>query len=182
MTRALISNSRRAASAPAAPRGAQAGFTLLEAVVAISILSIGLLGVAGAISYSVTTNLRSKNITSAKQTIQSSLEQVTILRDTGRLTFDEIGNGAVGNFSGFVSTYAPVTNDAGADGVSGTADDVAVDSDPTNDGYERRIIVTELNPNLKKVAVTIKYPTGRAAQTLTGIGYVNNDARSNFRR
>jgi prepilin-type N-terminal cleavage/methylation domain-containing protein len=178
-----LSNKGRGAAAARDGRDSQAGFTLLEAIVAISILSVGLLGVAAAISYSATTNLRSKNITSAKQVIQSSLEQVTILRDTGRLNFNEISNAASAgaNFSGYVSTFRPVTNNAGADGISGTADDVAADDDTTNDGYQWKIVVTELNPNLKKIEVTIKYPTGHTQQTLSGVGYINNDARSNSR-
>lgn len=176
------SNSARSTAAAAGAAGPQAGFSMLEAVVAISVLTVGLLGVAAAIAYSTATTGRTRDITQAKQIILSTLEQVSILRDSERLAFAQIGNGPSGNFGGFVSTFQQVSNDPGPDGIHGTADDVAQDSDPTNDSFERAVAVSELNPNLKKIEVTVKYRTGGLGGELTGVSYINNDARPNYRR
>ena len=175
MTTPSSNNARRAAAN-------EAGFSLLEAVVAISVLTVGLLGVAAAIAYSTATTGRTRDITQAKQIILSTLEQVSVLRDSERLTFAQIGNASSGNFTGFVSTYQQVSNDPGPDGIHATADDVATDDDPTNDTFKRAVEVTSLNPNLKKIEVTVKYKTGGFVGELSGVSYVNNDARPNYRR
>lgn len=172
------SNSARRAAAPPS----EAGFTLLEAIVAISVLTVGLLGVAAAIAYSAATTGRTRDITQAKQIILSTLEQVSMLRDSERLTFAQISNGGQGNFTGFVSAFQQVSNDPGPDGIHGTQDDVAQDNDPTNDNFERSVTVTNLNPNLKKIEVTVRYRTGAFRGELSGVSYVNNDARPNYRR
>lgn len=160
----------------------QAGFTLLEAVVAISVLTVGLLGVAAAIAYSVATTGRSRGVTEAKQIVLSTLEQVSALRDAERLTYAQISNRGVDNFSGFVATFRPVTTDPGPDGIHGSADDATTDNDPANDTFERSIVISELNPNLKKIEVTVKYRAGGHGGELTGVGYMNNDARPTYRR
>ena len=174
------SNSARPARRGARP--AEAGFTMLEAVVAISVLTVGLLGVAAAITYAAATTGRTRDITQAKQIILSTLEQVSMLRDSERLTFSQIGNSAAGNFDGFAAAYQQVSNDAGPDAIHGTPDDVAQDGDPSNDSFKRSIVVTSLNPNLKKIEVTVKYKTGPLEGELSGVSYVNNDARPNYRR
>lgn len=171
-------------SAPAARRDAksEAGFTMLEAVVAISVLTVGLLGVAAAITYAAATTGRTRDITQAKQIILSSLEQVSMLRDSERLTFAQIGNNGAGNFDGFAAAYQQVSNNPGPDGIHGTPDDVGQDSDPSNDSFRRSVVVTTLNPNLKKIEVTVRYKTGPLEGELSGVSYVNNDARPNYRR
>ena len=174
------SNSARPARGNA--RSSEAGFTMLEAVVAISVLTVGLLGVAAAITYAAATTGRTRDVTQAKQIILSTLEQVSMLRDSERLTFAQIGNSASGNFDGFAAAYQQVSNDAGPDGIHGTPDDVAQDDDPTNDSFKRSIVVTTLNPNLKKIEITVKYKTGPLEGELSGVSYVNNDARPNYRR
>jgi type II secretory pathway pseudopilin PulG len=180
MTTPSSNNARPAAAAP--PPASEAGFSLLEAVVAISVLTVGLLGVAAAIAYSTATTGRTRDITQAKQIILSTLEQVSVLRDSERLSFAQIGNGSQGNFTGFVSTFRQVSNDPGPDGIHGTADDVAQDDDPTNDSFKRSIVVSTLNTNLKKIEVTVQYKTGGFQSELSGVSYVNNDARPNYRR
>ena len=184
MFRPSSNNARRAPDAAASRRRAtrEAGFSLLEAVVAISVLTVGLLGVAAAIAYSTATTGRTRDITEAKQIILSTLEQVSVLRDSERLSFAQISNTSSGNFGGFVSSFKQVSNDPGADGIHATADDVAVDDDPTNDKFTRSVTVSSLNPNLKKIEVTVKYRAGSYQGELSGVGYVNNDARPNYRR
>lgn len=163
-------------------RSQQAGFTMLEAVVAISVLTVGLLGVAAAIAYSTATTGRSRNVTQAKQMIVSTLEQISILRDSERLNFAQISNSAQGSFSGFQPDFQQVSDNPGEDGIHGTADDVPEDSDQTNDSFKRAIVITDLNPNLKKIEITVQYRTGAVDGELSGVSYINNDGRESTRR
>ena len=66
----FLQNSRRGVSV------SQRGFTLLEVLVAIFILTIGLLGTAGLTTGIIRGNHYSKNITSATAAAQSQLESV----------------------------------------------------------------------------------------------------------
>ena len=86
---------RRSQSNGKTNRSPEGGFSLLEMVVAILIMTIGLLGVASAISYALMASNRGRGVTNAKMLVVSILEQMETLRDTRALTFDEISNGQV---------------------------------------------------------------------------------------
>lgn len=179
-------------------RSAEAGFTLLEMVVAMVVLSVGLLGVASAISYALMASNRGRGVTNAKMLVVSALEQMETLRNTGQLTFAEISNSQVSgsSFRGFPSDFRDVSTVPGPDGVFGTADDLSTAPGPdgnygtTDDvkdltrarpGVYRQILITELNPLLKKVQVTLRYgPNGNEVKELVGISYLNDDAHSNY--
>ena len=119
-------------------RHPEEGFTLLEMVVAMVVLTIGLLGVASAISYALMATNRGRGVTNTKLLVVSGLEQMETLRNTKRLSFGQIANvGAVDNsdaprdssnnpilFSGFPMGALPVTFNAGPDGIHGTNDDL----------------------------------------------------------
>ena len=183
-------------------RKSDAGFTLLEMVIAISILTVGLLGTAAAIGYGLMASNRGRTITNTKLMVASALEQMETLRDNGNLTFGQIANvgnvdntGADAAFNGFPATFLPVTADPGPDGIYGTADDLispgpdgvygtADDvTDPSRAivGVQRRITITDLSGTLKRIQVDVTYftPNGKTAQ-LTGVSYLNDDAHSNY--
>jgi prepilin-type N-terminal cleavage/methylation domain-containing protein len=169
----------------------EAGFSLLEMVVAMVVLTVGLLGVASAISYALLA-------TNSKMLIVSALEQMETLRDTGQLNFNEISNTqqSGSTFRGFPSDFREVSVVPGPDGVFGTADDLSTAPGP--DGYygttddvkdyslarpnvTRQIIITDLTPLLKKITVTLRYsPNGGEVKELVGISYLNDDAHSNY--
>ncbi|HEV7396184.1 MAG TPA: prepilin-type N-terminal cleavage/methylation domain-containing protein [Pyrinomonadaceae bacterium] len=174
------------------------GFTLFEMVVAMLVLSIGLLGVASAISYALMASNRGRGVTNAKMLVVSALEQMETLRNTGQLNFQEISNSQVSGstFRGFPSDFRDVSTVPGPDGVFGTADDLSTAPGPdgnygtTDDvrdmtrarpGVYRQILVTDLNPLLKKITVTLRYgPNGNEVKELVGISYLNDDAHSNY--
>ena len=173
------------------------GFTILEMVVAMLVLTIGLLGVASAIGYSLMASNRGRGVTNSKMIIVSTLEQMEMLRDTGQLNFQEISNTHVtgSTFTFFPSDFRAVSTIPGPDGIFGTADDLISpgpdgyygDSDDFTDpslarpGVKRKIEITDLNPLLKKIKVTLQYsPNGNEQQTLVGISYLNDDAHSNY--
>jgi prepilin-type N-terminal cleavage/methylation domain-containing protein len=167
------------------------GFSLLEMVIAMFILTIGLLAVAQAISYSLMSSNRGRGVTNAKMLIVSILEQMEALRDTGQLHFNEISNSQVAGstFKGFPDTFQQVSTVPGADGVFGTADDLI---DPvtglTNTalarpGVYRKIIITTLADNdyLKKIEVTLRYsPNGGEMKELVCYGYLNDNEHGNY--
>jgi prepilin-type N-terminal cleavage/methylation domain-containing protein len=173
----------------------EAGFTMLEMVIALLILTIALMGFATAVGYGMMASNRGRQITNTKLLIVSMLEQMETLRNTKQLTYDQISNTASGGVGVFPNTYQPITTDPGPDGIYGTSDDLiapgadgkygTVDdfTDPTRapyPGYTRKVVISALGQNLKKIECTLQYPDGGGKmQTLVGISYLNNDARSN---
>lgn len=174
------------------------GFSLLETVVATMILTVGLLGVATAIGYSLMASNSGRGITNAKLLVVSALEQMETLRNTNQLNFDEISNTQVSgsSFRGFPDTFLAVSTVPGNDGIFGTADDTstAVGSDgfwgTTDDvrdqalivkGATRQVLITSLSPTLKRIQVTLRYsPNGGPVRELVGISYLNDDRHGNY--
>jgi len=177
----------------------EGGFSLLEMVVAMLIMTVGLLGVASAISYALMASNRGRGITNSKMLIVGILEQMETLRDTGQLHFTEISNSQVlgSSFTGFPSTFQPISRTPGPDGIFGTADDLM---DPGPDGIynnaddfsnpllarpgiSRQILIATLPDNdfLKKITVTLRYsPNGGETQQLTCSSYLNDNEHGNF--
>lgn len=180
-------------------RQSEAGFSLLELVVSMVIVTVGLLGVASAISYALMASNRGRGITNSKMLVVSILEQMETLRDTGQLHFNEISNSQVvgSNFTGFPATFQPVSTIPGPDGVFGTGDDL-IDAGPdltygtaddfTNPlrqraGVTRQILITTLPDNdyLKKIQVTLRYQTnGNESRDLVCSGYLNDNEHGNY--
>ena len=186
------------------PVEAEDGVTILEMVVALLILTVGLLGLAASIGYAMTVSNMGRNLTNTKLLVVSLLEQMETLRNTQELTFGQIANagqvdnaGAIKSFSGFPTGYQPISINPGPDGIWGTADDLinpggdntyGTSDDFTDpswglNGYSREIVITNLNPTLKRIQVTVRYPdAGGQMRSLVGVSYLNNDAMSTFRR
>lgn len=180
----------------------QGGFSLLEMVVAMVILTVGLLGVASAIGYALMATNNGRSITNTKLLVASVLEQMENLRDTGNLTFGQIANaGSVDNsdsdtvFAGFPVGFQAVSSEPGPDGVYGTADDriapgpdgVYGTADDFTDaarqiqGVSRQIAITSLSATLKRIEVTIKFSAnGGAQQQIQGVSYLNDDSHGNY--
>lgn len=175
----------------------EAGFSLLEMVVAMTVLTIGLLGVAAATGYALMASNRGRGITNSKMLIVSAMEQMETLRDTGQLNFDEISNSHVtgSTFSNFPTEFLPVSTSPGPDGVFGTLDDLRnpgpdgvygnsddfTDNTRARPGVTRQILITEINPLLKRIQVTLRYtPNGGEQRELVGVSYLNDDAHSNY--
>src|SRR5262245_37303216 len=174
-------NSRLRSRAKMDQPGSESGITILEMTIAMLILTTGLLGLAGSIGYAVTVSNRGRNVTNTKLLAVSLLEQMETLRNTEQLTFGQIANqgavdntGATWNFVGFPTGFNAVSINPGPDGIFGTTDDM-VNPGPDNvygtgddftdtswsvAGLSREVVITNLNPNLKKIRVTVRYPDG----------------------
>lgn len=180
-------------------RKSEQGFSLIEAVIAIFLLTIGLVGAAGAITYALEFSAISKNVTKAKLVIVASIEEIETLRNSKRLGYPQIANvGNVNNtdaenpFGGFSTGFRDVSIQPGPDGVSGTDDDFTARgadgiygtaddfNDPTltRQGFWRKITVSELSSTLKKIEVRVRY-VGRDGKKgeIVGVSYLNDDAR-----
>jgi prepilin-type N-terminal cleavage/methylation domain-containing protein len=179
----------------------ESGFSLLEMVVAMMVLTIGLLAVASAISYALLASNRGRGVTNSKMLVVSILEQMETLRDTGQLHFNEISNSQVvgSNFTGFPSTFQPVSTIPGPDGIFGTADDLidagtdgVYGGSPSDDfsnplrarpGVTRQILISTLPDNdyLKKIQVTLRYSlNGSETRDLVCSGYLNDNEHGNY--
>jgi hypothetical protein len=181
----------------------ESGVTILEMVVAMLVLTIGLLGLAASIGYAVTVSNKGRNLTNSKLLVVSLLEQMETLRNTEELTFGQIANqgqvdntGATRTFIGFPTAFQPLSINPGPDGIFGTSDDLInpgpdniygtsddfIDNTWSVPGYQRQISITNLSANLKRIQVTLRYPdSGGQLHYLVAVSYLNNDTRSNFR-
>lgn len=177
------------------------GFSLLEMVVAATLLSVGLLGVASAIGYAMVASNHGRSITNTKLLAVSILEQMETLRNTGNLTFGQIANvGQVSNanatkkFVGFQAGPQQVSTNPGPDGIFGTDDDL-IDAGADNTfgtvddfvnpnfavvGVTRQIQITSLSATLKKVKVTVEYSVGGSTKQVVATCYLNDNSRSTF--
>jgi prepilin-type N-terminal cleavage/methylation domain-containing protein len=155
-----------------------AGFTLIEALVALAILTVGLLGVAQAFYLGMRHMSTSSANLVAREKAREAVESVHTARDTRVITWAQIRNVASGGvfLDGAQPLYA-----AGADGLVNTADDAAAGLETMRDpgpdgilntaddivtpfsGFTRQIQILELNPvnpDLRQIVVTITYRVG----------------------
>lgn len=178
------------------------GFSLLEAIVAIVILTIALMATAASLTYALEFGTTSRNVGSAKLLITSTMEEIESLRNTRRLDFKQIANvGNVDNidsknaFSGFSVGFKAVGLNPGPDGVNGTDDDLTdagpdtilgnsddfINPDLSRSGYMRQISVSPMptDPTIKKIEIKIRYfSTGGKVSEITGVGYINDESRT----
>jgi prepilin-type N-terminal cleavage/methylation domain-containing protein len=164
-------------------RAGQRGFTLLEAMISTSIVTVGLVGLLGVFAVAVSSTQTVQLDTLARQKATEGLESIYTARQTAQITWDQIQNTSAGGAGIFTAGMNPL-KDAGPDGLDGTADDVpaAILTVPGPSGvltgttppdvpivlsnFQRRIQIANVNnpdgsqnPNLRQITVTIQYPT-----------------------
>lgn len=163
----------------------QAGFTLLETMIAMSVLTVGLLGVAQAFYLGMQHMSTSSATLIAREKAREAVESVHTARDTRTITWTQIRNVSAGGV--FLDAPQPL-NAAGADGLVNTADDAAAGMETQRDpgpngvlgdgddlvtplfGFRRHIQINELqpvNPDLRELLVTITYTVGRQQRAYT---------------
>jgi len=171
-----------------AKRKRQLGFTLLETVVAIAVLTFGIVTLLGVFAMAVASTQSIQLDTIARQRATQALESVYTARETAQIQFNQIQNTSAGGPGIFIGGMVPLT-DPGPDGIEDTADDVppAPIVLPGNTGsvgganpstvtislanFQRQIQINNVtdangNPvnNLRQVIVTIQYPTANGKQ------------------
>jgi type II secretory pathway pseudopilin PulG len=175
------------------------GFTLLETIVSMVILTVGLVSLLAVITVAMTATQTSQEDGIAKKLAQDAVESIYSARDTANITWSQIEN--VGSGGIFVSGQLPIMQ-PGPDGIIGTADDTvpqvmetagntgvyAGTCPPDNclglGNFQRSIAITDVpNPatpgiaygNLRQVTVTIQYstPQFRLPKTYALVSYMS---------
>ena len=164
-------------------RAGEAGFTLIESVIAVAILTIGLIGTAAAITTAWKYQRISRNVAEAKSILLAQIEEIHSLRDSRRLRFRQIDNvstlptnitGARVTFTGFLDGFQPVYDNPGTDGVFGTYDDTG----SPRVGFMRQIQIVDPpgDTNFKQITVTVQYPgPDGLVYSLNCVSFLNND-------
>jgi len=181
----------------------QGGFTLLEVLVSMTVLTIGLVSLLGVFGLAMASTQTSQQDMIAKQLANEAYESIQTASNTAQITWDDLQN--VGSTScpvtgastcGIFLTGAQQLYQAGADGIYGTADDVLSGQrqtlhDPGPDGifgttddvyipligYQRTITITAINASLRSVTITVQYTTTQAQLQKT---YILNSYISQF--
>jgi prepilin-type N-terminal cleavage/methylation domain-containing protein len=154
----------------------ESGFTLLEVLVAMILLSVGALALASGVALSARRLTGSQDQFTASQRAAEAIENVTKARDTRVLTWAQIRNvvGA-GSDNGVFLDGPQSVRDPGPDGLVNTADDGAVSAviTPGPDGllgtgddeqrplfgFTREIEIRDVSPNLRQLRVIVRYRT-----------------------
>jgi prepilin-type N-terminal cleavage/methylation domain-containing protein len=112
---------------------AQSGFSLLEVLISMVVLTVGLVSLLGVFGLAMASTQTSQQDMIAKQLANEAYESIVTARNTSQLSWDDIQNVGATNcpISGASScgiflagTNLPIYN-SGADGIFGTADDAA---------------------------------------------------------
>jgi prepilin-type N-terminal cleavage/methylation domain-containing protein len=96
------------------------GFTLLEVMVAMAVLSFGILSLVSVFSQGLTNSFQAQIQFIAQQKAREAMETIFTARDTKVLTWAQIANVSQGGV--FMDGAQPLC-DPGPDGLYGTADD-----------------------------------------------------------
>lgn len=154
------------------------GFTILEALVALSILAVGLLSLAGVLSASLSRMGDAPTDVILRQKAAEAIESVYTARDTRTRTWAQIRNvaGGTGSDGGVFLDGFRTVSDPGADGLVNTADDGAVQAvvQPGLDGrlgtaddiriplsnYEIEIELRDISLTLRRLTVNVRVRTG----------------------
>ena len=100
----------------------QRGFTLIETMVAIAIMSVGIMALIAAFGTAVASTNNSQENLIAREKAMQAMESVYTARNTQQITFSQIGNVSNGGIftNGAVQLLCP-----GPDGLVNTTDDVS---------------------------------------------------------
>lgn len=168
------------------PHICQAGFTLVETLMSILILSGGLLALGYAFAGGLVLVSTSHPNQIAKERASEAIESVFTSRDTLKITWAQIRN--VGDGGIFLDGPQPLraqgpdglvntSDDAdpehevlpGPDDTMGTTDDVFVQLG----NYSREIIITNIAPNLRQIQVIVRYQIGHLDRERQLVAYIS---------
>jgi prepilin-type N-terminal cleavage/methylation domain-containing protein len=168
-----------------------AGYSLIEVLVAIALVLVGVVGLEGAMAFGVRRLTASQDQLIAGQRASEAIESVFKGRDNRVLTWAQIRNvrGVSGADGGVFLDGAQTVRDSGADGLVNTADDGALEQivTPGPDGllgtaddvrtplvgFTREIKITDLSPNLRQLQVIVRYPTSNGQATYVVTTYIS---------
>lgn len=161
-------------------KNGEAGFSYVETIISMVILTVGLLAAMSAMTFALLYAQISEKKTQAKEVAGSILENVFAIRDIqsqGGLALSgwdavQIKQGT--NPGIFIGGWYPVRDAPGADGIYGTTDDSCAVGGTCSTaavvpGYERNIAINDIVENgvvrKRRITVTVRYRS-------TGGGYL----------
>ena len=165
-------------------RQAERGFSLLEVVISMAVLTVGLVSLLGVFGLAMASTQTSQQDMIAKQLANEALESIVTARNTSQVSWAQVQNIANGGI--FMDGTNPIYL-AGADGIVGTADDAVAGEqtliEPGPDGvfgtaddvqipltgYQRTILISPVLDSsgnvvatLRGVNITLQYTTSQA--------------------
>lgn len=164
-----------------------AGFSMFEVLLAMSLLAAGLLTLTGMLAFSARQLIASQDQLVAGQRASEAVESVFKARDNRILTWAQIRNitGATGADGGIFQDGPRDVRNPGADGLVNTADDGAVEvvigpgadgllgtADDTSTplfGFTREIEIRNITATLRQLRVIVRFrsATGMTQYVLT---------------
>jgi prepilin-type N-terminal cleavage/methylation domain-containing protein len=173
-------------------RKSSKGFGLIEVLVAMMVLTVALVGLLGAMTFAMAATHGSQQDLIAKQIATQAMESIFTARNTAQLQWLQIQNVNAGTVpDGIFLIGAQPINQAGADGIIGTADDAAAGAlvlagpdgipgtadDVRLNTFTRTIAITPLagTPGLRFITITITYqvPPLHVTRNYVMTGYIS---------
>ncbi len=153
------------------------GFSLIEVLAAMFILTAGLLPLVGVFTFSVRQITASTPMLVAREKAREAIESVHAARDTGEASWPTIRNVADG---GLFLDGAQAIKAPGNDGLVNTADDGTAEMPVAE--FTREIDINPLNldgtgtlnPSLREVRVVVRYKVHGAWRTYVMTTYVSS--------
>lgn len=172
-------------------RGPQRGFSLLEVIVAMAVLSFGILSLVAVFTTGLTFSDATQYDYIAEKKAEQAVEALFSARNTGQTSWVDIQNKSAGGIfldgpqpllapgpDGLVGTAKDRADKPdilvvapGPDGIMGTSDDITI---PLS-GMTREIQITNVakEPNLRKIVVIMRYKVGRLNRTYRLESYIS---------
>jgi type II secretory pathway pseudopilin PulG len=173
------------------------GFSLVETVIALGVMTTGILGAAAVLATGMQNLSSSPADVVTTQKAAEAIEAVFSARQSGKLTWAQIKNvaGASGSDNGIFVDGALALYYPGADGLVNTADDAAAGVEKVRlpgrdqvlntaddqvtplDSFTREIKIRDIsgeNGQLRSIVVTITYRNGPTTRTYTLTTYISS--------
>lgn len=179
------------------------GFSYIEVMIAMTIMLVGVVALASALTANLLRSFESEHRIIAKQIALSTVESIISARDIKRTGviegWDSIGNVNKNPVNGvprgiFLNGWGPIREELGWDGVAGTADDACPETDicdvegrPTNTspvikGFQRQITITDVEDperpsppvSRRRIEVKVKFFANQAVREETVTTLVAN--------
>jgi prepilin-type N-terminal cleavage/methylation domain-containing protein len=173
---------------PSSARFSEQGFSLIEVMIALGVLTTGVLATAAVMAAGVQKLASSPGDVIVTQKAAQAVEAVFAARDSHKLTWDQIRNvnGGTGSDGGvFVDGLLPLAL-SGSDGLVNTSDDLTVetmtfpgldgnlntadDQQVPLSGYQREIKIRDVagtGGRLRSIEVTVTYQSGTHVRKYT---------------
>ncbi len=175
----------------------ESGFSVVETIVSIGVLTTGIIGAAAVLVAGMTNLNSSPADVVVTQKASQAVEAVFAARDSHKLTWSQIRNvrGPSGNDGGVFLDGPQPLKKAGADGLVNTADDTTVetvvlpgkdqmigtsdDQTLTLNQFQREIAIADVpgeNGQLRSITVTITYQNGPTKRTYVLTTFISSYA------